>query len=224
MQEFFSILCECPMFKDVESPNLLGMLKCLGGEKREYKKGEVIFAEGSSAGLVGIVLKGNVQITRTDYYGNRSIVAEIGVPQLFGETFACADVRQLPVDVIAASDTVALLMDAKRIVNTCSNSCEFHRRIIFNLLKIVSQKNLKFHQKIEITSQRTTREKLMTYLMLQAKEKQSNTFEIPFDRQELADYLEVDRSGLSAEISKLRKEGILECEKNRFTLVGKGLV
>ncbi len=219
MEQFFSVLCQCPMFKDVEAQNLLGMLKCLGGEKREYKKGEIIFTEGSTAGFVGIVLKGNVQITRTDYYGNRSIVAEIGAPQLFGETFACADVKELPVDVIAANDTVALLMDAKRIINTCSNSCEFHRKIIFNLLKIVSQKNLKFHQKIEITSQRTTREKLMTYLMLQVKEKQSNTFEIPFDRQELADYLEVDRSGLSAEISKLRKEEILKCEKNRFTLI-----
>lgn len=219
MQEFFSVLCESPMFKDVESQNVLGMLKCLGGERREYKKGEIIFAEGSVAGFVGIVLKGKVQITRTDYYGNRSIVTEIRAPQLFGETFACADVKELPVDVIAAGDTVALLMDAKRIINTCSNSCEFHRKIIFNLLKIVSQKNLKFHQKIEITSKRTTREKLMTYLMLQAKEKQSNTFEIPFDRQELADYLEVDRSGLSAEISKLRKEEILECEKNRFTLM-----
>jgi len=110
-------------------------------------------------------------------------------------------------------------MDSARITRSCSNACGFHQQMIFNLMKIMAVKNLCFHQKIEITSKRTTREKLMTYLMIEAKKKRSDTFDIPYDRQELADYLEVDRSGLSAEISKLRREGVLLSEKNRFTLL-----
>ena len=102
---------------------------------------------------------------------------------------------------------------------TCSSACAFHSRIIFNLLRLVANKNLIFDQKIQITSKRTTWEKLMAFLLNQAKIQGSSSFTIPYDRQELADYLEVDRSGLSAEISKLRKEKIIESEKNRFTLL-----
>ena len=112
-----------------------------------------------------------------------------------------------------------MLIDSSRIISPCSNACGFHTKLIFNLLQIMARKNLGFHQKIEITSKRTTREKLMAYLLAQAKLHQKNSFEIPFDRQTLADYLEVDRSGLSAEISKLRKEGVLECHRSRFTLL-----
>ena len=100
-----------------------------------------------------------------------------------------------------------------------SNSCDFHNKLIFNLLKVVAAKNLLFNQKMEITSRRTTREKLLAYLNAQAKQHGSNSFTIPYDRQELADYLEVDRSGLSAEISKLRREGVLESQRSQFTLL-----
>ena len=103
--------------------------------------------------------------------------------------------------------------------NSCSNNCAFHQQLIFNLMKNLAEKAILFHQKVEIAAKRTTREKLMTYLMFQAKKAGSNRFRIPFDRQELADYLEVDRSGLSAEISKLRKEGVLESDKNTFVLL-----
>ena len=111
-----------------------------------------------------------------------------------------------------------MLIDCNHILHTCSNNCGFHQQLIFNLMKDLAVKTLLFHQKIEITSKRTTREKLMTYLLIQAKRVNSNSFDIPFDRQELADYLEVERSGLSAEISKLRQEGILESHKNHFEL------
>ena len=166
-----------------------------------------------------MVLSGAVQMVREDYYGNRSIVAHISPGELFGETYACADIEELPISVVADEDTTALLMDCRRITTTCSSACAFHSRIIHNLLRLVAMKNLVFDQKIQITAHRTTREKLMTYLLNQAKLKRSNSFTIPYDRQELADYLEVDRSGLSAEISKLRKEGILTSEKNQFTLL-----
>jgi len=128
-------------------------------------------------------------------------------------------VSAMPISAVADTESRVLLMDCRRITTTCSSACSFHSRIIFNLLGLVAANNLVFDQKIQITSQRTTREKLMAYLVNQAKLNGSSSFTIPYDRQSLADYLEVDRSGLSSEISKLRKEGILESEKNHFTLL-----
>ena len=219
MKDFFDILRECPLFDRIGDESLKEMLGCLNAKERSYKKGDVVFAEGDKAKYLGIVLEGSVQLVRVDYYGNRSILTNIEPPQLFGEAFACAGLKSLPVDAVAAADTKILLLDAQRIARPCGNACPCHGQTILNLLHIVAKKNLVLHQKIEITSKRSTREKLMTYLLLQAKNAKSHTFTVPYERQELADYLEVDRSGLSAEISKLRNEKVLECRRSTFTLL-----
>ena len=219
MKKYLPILQKSPLFFGVEKDDILPMLECLDGTLRICPKGSIVFAEGDRPTHLGIVLEGEVRITRTDYYGNRSIVAAVKASQVFGETFACAEVQSLPVDIMAAADSILLMIDVRRIISTCCNACTFHNRIIYNLMKQTAAKNLMFHRKLEITSKRTTRDKLMTYLLMTAKEQGSSSFEIPYDRQELADYLEVDRSGLSAEISKLRREGVLTAEKNRFTLL-----
>lgn len=219
MKDFFDILRECPLFDRIGDERLKEMLGCLNAKECSYKKGDAVFAEGDKAKYLGIVLEGSVQLVRVDYYGNRSILANIEPPQLFGEAFACAGLKSLPVDAVAAADTKILLLDAQRIARPCGNACPCHGQTILNLLHIVAKKNLVLHQKIEITSKRNTREKLMTYLLLQAKNAKSHTFTVPYDRQELADYLEVDRSGLSAEISKLRNEKVLECRRSTFTLL-----
>ena len=182
-------------------------------------KGQPVLREGDPATQVGMVLSGAVRMERTDYYGNRSILAHIKPSELFGETYACAGSQALPISVIADEDSQVLLMDCRRITTSCSSACGFHSRIIYNLLRLVATKNLVYDQKIQVTSRRTTREKLMAYLLHEAKTQNSQTVNIPYDRQELADYLEVDRSGLSAEISKLRKAGVLQSEKSRFTLL-----
>lgn len=219
MKKYFEVFRKCRLFDGIAEDELLPMLGCLKGTVHSYEKNRTIIEEGIAATGIGIVLSGAVQIVRVDYYGNRSILTEVGPSQLFGESFACAEVKALPVNVVAAENCEVMLIDARRILHLCSNACEFHNRMIFNLMKVVATKNLIFHQKLEIISQRTTREKLMTYLLQQAKLAHSNHFTVPFDRQELADFLEVDRSGLSAEIGKLRKEGILECRKSEFTLL-----
>lgn len=219
MKEFNAVLARCPLFEGIEMDDLSAMLGCIGGYTVSVGKGQPVYREGDPATHVGMVISGAVRLVRDDYYGNRSIVAHIGPAELFGETYACAGAAALPVSIVADEDSEVLLMDCRRITVSCSNACAFHSRIIYNLLRLVATKNLVFDQKIQVTSQRTTREKLMTYLLNQAKLQGSNTFTIPYDRQELADYLEVDRSGLSAQISKLRREGILESEKNRFTLL-----
>ena len=219
MKEILPLLKECSLFDGIRAVELQGMLGCLGARQRQVKKGQTILREGDPTDFVGVVLTGAVQLLREDYYGNRSILAHIGPTQLFGESYAFSGAKALPVSVVAEEESHIVLLDSRRITSCCSNACEFHNQVIFNLLHLVATKNLLLHQKIQITAKRTTREKLMTYLLLQAKLNNSHTFTIPYDRQALADYLEVDRSGLSAEISKLRKEGILESEKNRFRLL-----
>lgn len=219
MQKNSPVLKQCLLFSGIEEQNLEALLGCLGARPQRYGKGEAILREGDPANHLGIVLGGSVQVVREDYYGNRSIMAKLGPTDMFAEAFACADVPAIPVSVIALEATEALLIDAHRITCPCQNACSFHSQLINNMIRILATKNLLCNRKIEVTSKRSTREKLMTYLMLRAKETNSNSFSIPFDRQELADYLEVDRSGLSSEISKLRKEGVLTSEKNQFTLL-----
>lgn len=219
MKKYYDILRRCPLFEGISDDDLIPMMACVGGVVKKYEKRENIFSEGDLAKNVGIMLSGKAQVVRVDYYGNRSIVESVSPTELFGESFACGGMKEIPVDVVATEDSEVLIMDCARITRACSNACAFHQQLIFNLMKVMASKNLRFHQKLEITSGRTTREKLMTYLLLEAKKKRSASFEIPYDRQELADYLEVDRSGLSAEISKLRREGVLLSEKNRFTLL-----
>lgn len=219
MKKFFDILRTCPLFQNIGDENLIAILGCLGAKKAFYHKNETIFAEGDPAKYIGVVLSGRVQIERIDYYGNRSILGNVTPGQLFAEAFACGKTEILPVSAVATEDTTALLIDCNRVVHSCSNACDFHGQLILNLLKIVSNKNIHLNQKAEIISKRTTREKLWAYLMLQAKQNNSNYFTIPFNRQELADYLEVDRSGLSSEIGKMVKEGVLECQRSKFKIL-----
>ena len=219
MKKYFEILRKCPLFDGISDEDLDKLLVCLGAKVMSFGKKYTILAEGLPANHIGIMLSGAAQVVQMDYYGNRSIVAGVGEAEIFGESFACAEVSVLPVAVIASKNCEVMLIDSSRILHSCSNACGFHQQLILNVMKDLAKKNLMFHQKIEILSKRTTREKLMTYLLMQAKSKGTSSFRIPFDRQELADYLEVDRSGLSAEISKLRAEGILESERSNFTLL-----
>ena len=219
MKKYFDILKDCSLFDGIHPDDLERMLTCMGARVDSFDKKYTIFAEGTPAKYVGIVLSGEAQTVRGDLYGNRTILSQASAPELVGEAFACAQIQSIPVSVIASEPCEMMFIDCGHILHTCQNNCGFHQQLIFNLMKDLAVKSIRFHQKSEITSKRSTREKLMTYLSMMEKETGSRSFEIPFDRQELADYLEVDRSGLSAEISKMRKEGILDSHKNRFTLL-----
>ena len=219
LKKYLETLKKCPLFDQIADNDLLRMLSCLGARVVAFDKKYTILLEGSPAHHIGIVLSGAAQVVQLDYDGNRSILTELAPSELFGEAFACAQVRAIPVSIIASEACEVMLIDCGHILHTCSNSCGFHQQLIYNLMKDLATKTLQFHQRMEVTSKRTTREKLLTYLSMQSKKVGSRRFEIPFDRQELADYLEVDRSGLSAEIRKLRREGILESNKRLFELL-----
>jgi len=219
MKKYFDVLRQCPLFEQIEDDDLSVMLGCLGAQVEAFDKKYTIIAEGKPAKHIGIMLSGSAQIVQVDYYGNRSIVAGIEKSEVFGEAFACAEVSATPVSVIANEPCEVMLIDCRHILHTCANHCGFHQQLIYNLMKDLAEKNILFHQKISVTAKRSTREKLMAYLLLQSRRAGSSSFDIPFDRQELADYLEVDRSGLSAEISKLRSEGIIESSRKHFELL-----
>lgn len=219
MQNNFEIMRNCPLFQGIDDESLSRMLTCLGAKREKFEKRNDILSEGVRAKDIGIMISGEAQEVRLDYFGNRSIISEISSSEVFGEDFACAEAGELPVSVVATEPCEVMFIDCAHILHTCHNNCGFHQQLIYNLMKILASKTLKFHERIEITSHRTTREKLLAYLDIESKKQGKRSFEIPFDRQELADYLEVERSGLSAEISKLRSEGIIKSEKNRFTLL-----
>ena len=219
MKKYLEILKSCPLFKNIGDDSLLTMLKCLGARIESFDKKYTIMAEGTPARYIGIVLSGSAQIIQVDYYGNRSILSSLEPSQIFAEAFATAEVKSIPVSIIASEPSEIMLIDCSHIMHTCSNNCGFHNQLIFNLVQDIAAKTILFHQKIEIISKRSTREKLLTYLSFYSKKMGSGSFDIPFDRQELADYLEVDRSGLSAEISKLRREGLLNSCKKHFELL-----
>ena len=218
MEEFLPVLGRSTLFEGISGQDLPGLLACLGAAAVKVCKNSSVFSEGDPARYVGIVLDGSVQIVQDDYYGNRTILGRAEAGELFGESFACAGISALPVSVIATEDSTVLRIDCCRITRSCSNACEFHNRLILNLLQVMAAKNLTFHKKLEITAKRTTREKLMAYLLWQAKVQGTDSFTIPFDRQGLADYLGVERSAMSAELSKLRKDGIIDFDRSRFTL------
>ena len=219
MKKYLKILSRCPLFVKIKEEDLYIMLGCLGAKVEKFDKKYTVMAEGNPARYIGVVLSGTVQIIRSDYYGNRSLISELDSGEVFGEAFACAEVATLPITVMANEPCEIMFIDRDHILNTCKNHCVFHEQLIYNLMKDLAEKTLFYHQKIEIISKRTTREKIMTYLMIYSQRVNKSSFEIPFDRQELADYLEVERSGLSAEIGKLKREGLIDNEKNHFTLL-----
>ncbi len=219
MEKNFEILKFTPLFREIEGAELEALLSCLGAKVAIYKKGETVFFCGEHIERFGIVLSGQVQVFQDDYYGNRSILAHIDPGNLFGESFANGEIKTLPVSVIATAESEILFIECYKIASPCSKACVFHRRLIQNMLRIVSMKNVALTQKLEFTSKRTTKEKLLSYLSFQAQKAGGGSFSIPFNRQELADYLFVDRSAMSAELSKLRDDGVLKFDKNRFELL-----
>ena len=219
MKNYTDVLKTVRLFKGIEEADLQPLLSCLAAKSVRFEKGQTVFSSGESIEKFGIVLSGQVQVVQDDYYGNRSILGKIDIGNLFGESFACAEIKTLPVSVITMSESELLFIDCHRLAVPCAKACGFHSKLIQNMLNIVSMKNISLTQKIEFTSKRTTREKLLAYLSAEAKKTGSSSFNIPFNRQELADFLSVERSAMSAELSKLREDGILSYHKNQFELL-----
>lgn len=219
MEEYFDLLSASPLFTGIMHEELGSMLHCLGAKVTEIPKGEPVFLEGDPAGFIGVVLEGNVQIVQEDYFGNRSIIHHSIPGDIFAEAFSFTGQDAMPVSGYAVKNSRVMILACRRMMTVCSNACGFHNQLVKNLLQLVSRNNLMLNEKIRYMSRKTTREKLLAYLSDQAKKSGSAEFTIPFDRQSLADYLGVERSAMSAEISKLRKDGLIEATGSRFRIL-----
>lgn len=219
MNNYFDILKNVALFKNIAHQDLSSLLNCLSATVKTYEKGELIFTAGQPAKYVGIVCSGSVHVFTEDFMGNRTILTALGECELFGEAFACAKTERLPVSVVAVTSCEIMIINYRKIITTCPQTCIFHSKLIENMLGIVASKNVALSQKLEIIAKRNTRDKLTAYLSAQAIRSGKRKFSIPFDRQGLADFLGVERSAMSAELSKMQKEGLLKTNRSEFDLL-----
>lgn len=212
-------IAESPLFKDIEKCELEEMLGCLQGKVKTYKKGEYIAFERENIRNIGIVLDGAVDMIKEDVWGNKTIIVRMSEKQPFGETFACSTDTTSSVAFLASRDSRILELSFAHVMHTCSKACVFHHRLVENMVTLIADKNRRLMEKLTILSKKNLREKILAYLSEQALMQQEMFFEIPLGRQELAEYLCADRSALTRELSNMRKEGIIDFDKNVFRIL-----
>ncbi len=218
MKKYLQLLKSTQIFDNIAIEQLDTLLSCLGAKTQLYKKNDIILLSDSQVSSVGIIVAGSAQIVKEDAMGNRTIMSELCEGDIFGEAFACANINRIPVTVLATTGCEIVYIQINRIVTSCSSSCSFHATLIKNLLQLIAQKNIFLNNRIEILSQRSTREKLIVYFSMQIKKSGNCRFKIPFSRDELADFLCVNRSALSRELGSMRDEGLLDFNKNEFVI------
>ena len=218
MKDFFPVIRSSPLFSGISGEELAAMLSCLQAETKEFPKDAFVLRVGDTAESIGLVLTGSVLVLQEDVWGNRNILSKAGPGQTFAAAFACSPGTRLNASVLAESPVTAMFLNVKRLLNVCPSACVHHNRIIRNLLGELAEKNLRFSEKLAHMGQRTTRSKLMSYLSAEAQRLGRTEFDIPFSRQQLADYLGVERSGLSLELGKMCDEGLLDFRKSHFVL------
>lgn len=219
MQDYLSILQKSALFAGINRQDTEKMLGCLLANIKTYGKNEYIAKASHTLLEVGIVLEGRVNIIKEDYWGNRSILTTLAEGELFGEAFACVKAQYSIFSVVAAENAKIMFINYEKITAPCQFACRFHTKIIQNMLHLMAQKNIMLTTKIEHLTQKNTREKILSYLSAEAIRQSSHSFSIPFNRQELADYLSVERSAMSAELSRMKKDGLIDYNKNKFILL-----
>lgn len=218
MQTYYNQIKNSPIFFGLSEEELKSMLECFNARIKEYNNGELIIRQGDMITNIYLVLEGNVNIEKDSYWGRRIIVTQLGVNDNIALAFVASKNVEASIDAISIGKTKLLILSYAKCTTMCQNVCTKHRLLIGNLFEILSKENIELIQKIENISQKTIREKLLTYFSNEARKNKSNIFEIPFNRQDLADYLNIDRSAMSFELSKMQKDNLIKYEKNKFML------
>ena len=214
----FLFLSQTALFRGCSPRETADMLQCLRAERRVYEKDRVICHAGDTVEALGLVLSGGVNIESVDVWGSRSILGHVGPGQVFAETYACLPGEPLMVDAVAAQRTEVLFLNIGKVLTTCTNACPFHAKLIQNLLTVCAAKNLQLSQRILHTAPKGIRARLMSYFSECVKRAGQYSFDIPYNRQQLADYLGVDRSAMCSELSRMQREGLLSYHKNHFSV------
>ena len=218
MREFLPVIRSAQLFSGISEEELSTVLSCLHAEQKDFSKEAFVLRAGDAADSIGLVLSGSVLIIQEDIWGNRNILSKAGPGQTFAAAFACAPGSVLNVSVIAETPATVMFFNVKRILDVCPSACSHHSRVLRNLLGELAEKNLRLGEKLTHMGQRTTRAKIMSFLSAEAQRRRACEFEISFSRQQFADYLGVERSGLSQELGRLKKEGLLDYHKSHFIL------
>lgn len=219
MQNYIDLIAKAPFFNGVKAEDFTRTLDYLNAYISRYQKDEPIFTEGDAVTRAGIIISGQAQIRLVDYNGNSNILAQLPTGEMFGEALCSIEADELPVSIYASEPCEVLFFDSKKLLDVENNDFDLKPLLVKNLLMIVSAKALRLRAKINILSQRTTQEKIMAYLLMEAKRCGKKEFTIKLDRQQLADFLGVERSAMSAELSRLRKDGIIETRKSYFKIL-----
>lgn len=219
MDAYLEVLESSGLFAGVERAEISAMLKCLSPRLADYARGDLILTAGQKTDAFALVLEGEAHVLQEDYWGNRNILSALAPGDLFAESFAATPSSPLNVSVLAAAPSKIMFLNLKRVLSTCPTACPHHRQIIENLLSTLAKKNQRLNEKLTHISQRTTRQKILSYLSAEAAKRSASIFEIPFNRQELADFLSVDRSALSAELSRLKADGLLDYHRSTFKII-----
>ena len=215
----YELISQTALFQGCSPSETEKLLHGLKTFTKKYKKGAPVYLAGTPVTDIGIVLYGTVQIENNDLWGNKSILSHVEAGQAFAETYALCG-EPLMVDVAAAEPCEILWLDLVPMLQQQNTAASWYPTFLHNLLLLSMQKNLALSQRIRCTTPKSARGRLLTYLSAQAVRAGSTHFSIPFDRQQLADYLNLDRSALSKELGKMRDDGLIRCRKNEFELCG----
>jgi CRP-like cAMP-binding protein len=215
--EYYESISKSKLFEGIEKDNIENLLDCLDYTIKKYNKNDFVLHQGQGFNSIGLILTGSVVVTKNDYMGNQNVLSKFNPSDHFAESFAASNLP-LTVDVICCDDAAIIFIPIDKITLLCSNNCSYHLTLLHNLIRLISSKNILLTNKINQMSKRTTRDKLMTYLLDTAQAKKSDSFDIPYNRQQLADYLSVDRSAMSTELSKLKDEKYIKFNKNHFEI------
>ena len=210
----FETVKECPIFKNFSIDEIIEIFSVISFYEKDYKKNDIILAENTKVEYFGIITNGKIALSNFDYFGNRNILNVFEKGDSFAEALVSLEI-QIPHEVISLTDSSIVWIEYKSLSKSL-----YYQKILNNLLNIISTKNLILNKKLQILSKRTTREKILEYLSNQKKLLSlDSNFEINLNRNEMADYLALDRSNLSRELGKLKKEGIIDFKKNKFRLL-----
>lgn len=219
MDKYMKTLQKSALFAGIEPNDISSLLCCIGANIVHYNKGNYVLRQGDHINDIALLLDGILHIQNDDFWGNRSILRDVSAGEIFGEAYIQSGSTPIINDVVAVENCTIMFLNAGKILSSCSSACCFHTQVIQNMFFIISQKNRILVQKLSHLAKRSTREKLLSYLSQESIRQNNSNIIIPFNRQQLADFLAVDRSAMSNELCKMRDEGLITFHKNSFNLL-----
>lgn len=219
MEQYFSVLKNCPLFRHISDTDFAHILPCLTIQVKKYKSDDFIFLLGDQVDSIGIVLEGTLEIIKENLIGNRHIIASLGPSNMFGEGIVCTKERISPVSVLTKTEATVMLIPYQKVITSCEKTCSFHIQLIHNMMLLLGEKNYVLNHKIDLLMIKGMKEKLATFLLYEAKRKGSNRFDIDFNRNELAEYLNVSRPSMSRELAAMKENGIIDYHMNSFHIL-----